>query len=453
MKSIKDLKLKLTTPKEKEIYERIILQPSRLEGYKHLARLLAKEDDQAAAEKVLRLALALFPKDRLTREQLATLFEEMGSPARAMNIYRQLIKEGKSWSAYLRLARILKKKGDLEGAVGVFKSISARSPFKERTFIPLYDLYFIMGSHKRGINNMKQAIKFSGANSRLLKKLGRLCMKDGQKQEGIKYLKQALRYDRNDLDTVKLIGLANLDLGNYGIAKNWFFKILEQDHESYQAHIELAELALRQGKLAEAKKWVDTIIRIQKKKGEPWDSRSKLALGEYYLKKGNYKKAVELAAEGLTETPDYYPMELVHGHAILGEGYKALGDEFKAEVHSRIEASLRENSDAFDGFMSLARQFEKEKKLAEAKEVLEQLLVAFPGNILTLISLAEAQFSRGMTTSAVQLARAASAANAGRFIQDKIKAMQLLIRVSKAAGQAGAARDYERKLKKLQAGG
>ena len=226
MKSIKDLKLKLTTPKEKEIYERIILQPSRLEGYKHLARLLAKEDDQAAAEKVLRLALALFPKDRLTREQLATLFEEMGSPARAMNIYRQLIKEGKSWSAYLRLARILKKKGDLEGAVGVFKSISARSPFKERTFIPLYDLYFIMGSHKRGINNMKQAIKFSGANSRLLKKLGRLCMKDGQTQEGIKYLKQALRYDRNDLDTVKLIGLSNRYLGHYGIAKNWFFKIL-----------------------------------------------------------------------------------------------------------------------------------------------------------------------------------------------------------------------------------
>jgi len=57
-----------------------------------------------------------------------------------------------------------------------------------------------------------------------------------------------------------------------------------------------------------------------------------------------------------------------------------------------------------------------------------------------------------MTTSAVQLARAASSANAGRFIQDKIKAMQLLIRVSKAAGQAGAARDYERQLKKLQAG-
>ena len=53
-------------------------------------------------------------------------------------------------------------------------------------------------------------------------------MKDGQKQEGIKYLKQALRYDRNDLDTVKLIGLANLDLGNYGIAKNWFFKILDR---------------------------------------------------------------------------------------------------------------------------------------------------------------------------------------------------------------------------------
>ena len=453
MKTIKDLKLKLKTPKQKEVYERIILQPSRLEGYKHLARLLAKEGDQAAAEKVLRLALSLFPKDRLTREQMAGLFEEMGSTSRAANIYRQLIKEGESWSAYIRLARILRKKGDLEGAVAVFKSIPSRSPFKERTFIPLYDLYFLMGDHKRGITNIKQAIEFSGDDHRLLKKLGRLYMKDGRKQEGIKYLKQALRYKRDDLDTIKLIGLANLDLGNYGIAKNWFKKILEQDRESYQAHIELAELALRQGKLDEAKKWVDTIVRIQKRKGEPWDSRSKLALADYYLRKGNCKKAVELAADGLTETPFYYPMELVHAHAILGEGYRVLEDEFKAEVHSRIEKALLENPDAFNAFIDLAHQLEKEKKLAEAKEVLEQLLITFPGNVLTLLNLAEAQFRRGMTRSAVQLARAASSGDAGSFLQDKIKALQILIRVSKAAGQAGAARDYERQLKKLKSGG
>ena len=226
---------------------------------------------------------------------------------------------------------------------------------------------------------------------------------------------------------------------------------MAKDTDSYQARIELAELALRQGKLEEAKKWVDEIRRIQKKKGEPWDSRSKLAMAEYCLRKEDYKKAVKLATEGLVETPFYYPGELIHAHSVLAQGYEALEDPFKSEVHSRIEQALAEDPDAFDAFIGLARKLEKEKKLDQAKEVLEQLLITFPGNALTLLSLAEAQFRRGMTDSAVQLARAAAGGDAGSFIQDQAKALKLLIRISRAAGRAGAARDYERRLKKLQA--
>ncbi len=413
MKKITELKLQLKTPKQREVLAGISLQPSRIEGYKHLARLLAREGDLGGAEQVLRLALSLFPKDRLVREQLAGVYEEMKRPNRAAEIYRQLIKEGESWPSYIRLARILRKKGDFEGAVAVFKSISSQSPFKERTFQPLYDLLFLMGTHKRGIQNAKDAIRLLGPSHQWIKKLGRLYMKDGNKAEGINYLKRALRFHPDDLDTIKLVGLANLDLGNSGIARDWFNKILAKDPDSYQAHIELAELALRLGKLDEAKKWVDAIRRVQKRKGEPWDSRSKLALAEYYLRKEDYKKAVELAADGLTETPFYYPMELVHAHGILGKGYQALGDEFKAAVHSRIEKALLKNPDAFNAFIDLARAMEKEKKLAEAKEVLEQLLITFPGNTLTLLNLAEAQFRRGMTKSAVQLARAAAEGEGG----------------------------------------
>ena len=452
MKTIKDLKLKLKTPKQKEVYGRIVEQPSRIEGYRHLARLLAREGDQASAENVLRLALSLFPKDRLTREQLAGLYEEMKKPARAAEIYRSLIKEGESWSSYVRLARILKKKGDWEGALAAFKSIPYQHPFRERAYPQLYDLLFVMGDHKRGIKNAEECIQRCGPSFQWYKKLGRLHMKGGNKAQGIEWLKKALRLNPDDLDTVKLIGLANLDLGNKGVARNWFKKILESDPDSYQARIELAELSLREGKLDEAKKWVDGIRRVQKKKGEPWDSRSKLAMAEYCLRKEDYRQALELAAAGLAETPFYYPGELIRAHGILAEGYAAREDAFKSEVHSRIEKALAENPDAFNAFVGLARKLEKERKLDQAKEVLEQLLITFPGNALTLLSLAEAQFRRGMADSAVQLARAAAGSDAGSFLQDQVKALKLLIRISRAAGKDGAARDYERRLAKLQAG-
>ena len=82
---------------------------------------------------MIRFALTLFPKDRLTREQLAGIYEEMKKPARAAEIYRSLIKDGESWSAYVRLARILRKKEDFEEAIAVFKSIPYKHPYRERT--------------------------------------------------------------------------------------------------------------------------------------------------------------------------------------------------------------------------------------------------------------------------------------------------------------------------------
>ena len=93
MKTIEDLRLELTTAKEKEVYQRILLRPTLPEPYKFLARLLEKEGDQAQAEAVLRLARSRFPKDRLIREQLAGLYEKMRKKARAIDIYRELIRE------------------------------------------------------------------------------------------------------------------------------------------------------------------------------------------------------------------------------------------------------------------------------------------------------------------------------------------------------------------------
>ncbi len=452
MKTIEDLRLKLKTAKEKEVYQRIIHRPILPEPYKFLARLFEKEGDRIQAEAVLRLARSRFPKDRLIREQLADLYEKMKKTARAIDIYKELIREGKSWSAYTRLVRIYKNAGKCEEAIKLLQGIPSRSPFKERTYPALFNLFFVIGDHRRGIRNLEEAVRKFGPNHRYIKDLGRLHMKAGRKREAIGFLRQSLKYQRDDLDAVKWIGLAYLDLGEYGMARRTFLGILKEEPDSYQAMIQLAELCLLQDRLDEAKKWLDSILRIQKRKGEPWDSRSKLAMGEYYLKKGNYKKAVEMTRDGLGETPFYYPMELVHAHSILKEAYRELGDEFKTNLHSLVQQAMTENPDPFSALMDLARSLEKKKELALAKEVLEQLLVTFPGNILILINLAEAQFERGMTESAVRLARAAQSASAGSFVQDKVKALLLLARISRAKGEAGAARVYERQAEEVKAG-
>lgn len=451
MKTIESLGLKLKTPKQKEVYRRSLDRPDLEEPYKHLARLLSREGDFGQAEKVLKFALSRFSGNRLIREQLASLYEEMGRTARAADIYRGLVREKESWSAFVRLARIHRKKGDIKAAAAVFKSIPPSHPFRPRVYQSLQDLYSAAGEHRAGIDNMKQAIRHLGEDFRRLKALGRHYMKVGKKREAISAFEKALAHQRDELDTIKLIGLAYLDLGEYSSARKYFNRILSIRPDSYQAQIQLAELCLLQGRLDEAKKWLDEIRRVQKKKGEPWDSRSKLAMGEYLLKKGKADEAIEITREGLGETPEYYPMEILQGHAILAAAYREKGDEFRTRVHEMIQKALSADLDVFSSLTRLARELDKQKKTDEAKEVLEQLLLSFPGNILALVNLAETQFRRGMTDSAVAIARAASQADAGRFVRDKIQALKLLARLRRARKDEAGARECERKIKALTA--
>ncbi len=452
MKKIQDLGLKFKTAKQKEVYKRVVDRPYLQEPYKYLAQLFEREGAMGEAEKVLRLARERFPKDHLVQEQLAALYDAMGKTGRSIDIYKQLIKGGKSWSAYVRLARIRRESGEIEAAISLFQSVPASHPFKVKAFHNLYTLFFILSDHKRGIANLKQAIRHCGPCHRFIKDLGRLHMKAGKKKEAIEYLKEALKYQADDLDAVKLIGLAYLDMGKYGMARRYFNKILKADPGSYQAQIQLAELCLLQNRLEEAKQWIDKIRRAQKKKGEPQDSRSKLATGEYYLKKGKYKKSLEVTLDGLGETPFYYPMELLRAHSLLEAAYRGLGDEFKTGVHGLIRQALTENPDPFAVLIGLARRLKQKKKMEEAKEVLEQILLTFPGNALVLVNLAEAQFKRGMTESAIQLARAAAASPKNAFIKDRVKALKLLAQVNRAVGREGVARDCERQVKKILAG-
>jgi len=135
---------------------------------------------------------------------------------------------------------------------------------------------------------------------------------------------------------------------------------------------------------------------------------------------------------------------------VLEKAYQGLSEENRAKVHGLVCRALGDNLDIFGSLTKLALDLEKKKELELAKEVLEQLLVSFPNNTLVLVNMAEAQFKRGMSESAVQLARAASKTSAGSFRQDKITALRLVARISRARGHEAAAKDYEKQAQKLE---
>jgi tetratricopeptide (TPR) repeat protein len=449
MKDISQLGLKLESDPEKTAYQKVLSHPDRPDGYRALARLLKKGADRERAEAVLSLAESLFPDDRLTLEELSVHCEETGRTDRAVELCRRLIERGDSWAAYTQLARIHKNRGDPAAAVALLQSVPEGHPFKVRTYPVLFALLFVMNDHRRGIQNLEEAIRVCGPSHRLVKDLGRLQMKMGRKQEAIASLARALEYQPDDLDAVKLIGLAHLDVGEYDQARARFREILARQPDSFQAMIQLAELCLHEHKLEEAKEWLDRIRAVQERKGCPADSRSKLALGEYWVKKGEPSRAIPITLEGIRETPFYYPMELRHAYSVLEEACRGVRDDCRTQLCSEIRAALARDPDVFSALTRLAGQLKEKGSLLQAKEILEHLLLTFPGNALILVELAETQFRRGMFESAVQIARAAARAPAGSFARDRARALKLLSVVHRQMGDEASAAECERQAREI----
>lgn len=447
MIEVKKLQIALDTEEKIDTVEKIKLKPKNKDYYARLARLCAKEGNLKDAEKALKFGLSAIPSDRRLMEQLAQLYVDMGKTRQAIDVLNSVLRRypTESWSAYGKLARLYKKQGEFEKAVQVFESIGPDNPFRERAFASLFILFFVMQDHTRGIKNLKQAIKEFGVNHRRAKDLGRLYMKKNNKKQAVKWLKKALQHKPDDMDARILIGLAYFDAKEYRNARMTFNKVLKLKRGSYPALINLAELSLLQGRLEEAKK---ILLKIRRK--DPWDSRHKVGLGEYWLKKERPKIALRYAEQGLKETPFYYPLELVRAHDIVGKACAALGNETRATVHEAIRSKLAAGVDPFDAMMELAKQYQKEKKPALAEEVLGQLLATFPGNALALVEMAQARFSRGMAESAVDLCREALKDQGSRFVKDRISALNLMAQIYHDLGKHGLARDQEKLAAELE---
>jgi tetratricopeptide (TPR) repeat protein len=441
------IKITFDEKAKKEAYACIKERPRCREYYFRLARLCVKSERLDDAEKVLRAALRACPGDRLVQEQLAQLYMDKGATAKAIDLFKRLIGKfpTESWTSYLRLARVYKEAGDFERAITVFSSIPADNPLRERAQDNLFTLYFIINDHDRGIKNLREAIRRFGANHRRTKDLGRLYMKKGKKRDAIKWLREALKFDPDDDDARILIGLAYVDAGEYANARKTFKRILKHKKDSYPALINLAELDLRQNKLEDAKK---IIMKIRRR--DPYDSRSKLGLGEYWLKKGKPKKAIPITEEGLKETPFYYPLELVRAHDILGKAYAEAGDELKARVHGEVRKRLSAGQEPYSAMLQLAKDFASRGNAEFAEEILKELLETFPGNTLALVRMAEARFSRGMADGAIELCREALKAEDKKFLKDRIAAHRLLARIYRDLKQPARSREQEKMIAELQ---
>ena len=428
-KSITRLKLTIETPEKKRLYEEIAGRPTLISPYRKLAQLMLDGRDDDGAVKVMKLAAANHPDDRSVLEELGRTYITAGKTGTAEKFLKEMIKRWpESHAAYNILVKMYGDTGRTGKAIELLEAVPAKSPFKELSYEKLYTILFALEDHERGVENLEKAIKRYGKTFRRSKDLGKLLSKCGRKKEAIKCYKEALNIGHADrelvFDTMMLIGLAYLDMGDEKNAEAAFREILEIKRDSYPGLINLAELKLMQGELDEAEKLLKKIRKM-----DPYESRSKVGMAELYVKRGEHEKAIDIGLRGLKETPFYYANEILRASGILAAAYGGVEDRENKKLFSRMNGEIGKAGDPFAAVMSMVDGDLKKGDRKTALKLLDILLSIYMGNSLILVKTAGVLFDGGEYSKAAAKCREAIKEKEPKFLKDRIAAHTLLAKI------------------------
>ncbi|MBN1593513.1 MAG: tetratricopeptide repeat protein, partial [Candidatus Coatesbacteria bacterium] len=110
--------------KDIQKYKKLLKKEKRLQYYLTLARLYESAEDLGSAEKLLDEAVANFPDLSSVKVALAHVLNESGRPKDAQDLLEPVIaKDRDNLLAARRLAESYELSGDLERALGTYRSI------------------------------------------------------------------------------------------------------------------------------------------------------------------------------------------------------------------------------------------------------------------------------------------------------------------------------------------
>lgn len=373
------------------------------------------------AAALLRKALRLHPGDRDVLSHLARTYCEAGDVPRAIALYRKLIRLNPDDPApYERIDRICRDRGMFEEAVRLYRAIPRGGALKERSHERLHFLLVEkMGDFARGIANLSEAVRRFGPNYRRCKDLGRLYAKGQDWPRAARCYRAALELQSDDADLTGMLGWALAESGKLAGAEECFKKV----RGTFQGGASLAELYLRQGRMAEAEAELNAL-------GARYAGNSRVAIdrAELTLKRGDAGTARDICGEALKRTPPYFAFELAHGHEVMEAAFEKLGDRKAAAHHRMLAGALKAGPDTYTSLISLAERALAVGEPDVADRVFDRLLELYPGNTRALTGKCEIRMRRRDVRGAIEIGEKALGNANPKYRDELIRCHEMLSR-------------------------
>lgn len=235
------------------------------------------------------------------------------------------------------------RKGDAAGAIRRLEAILAAHPRLAYVYSHLAYVYADMGRPAEAVEVLSRAVAAGIAGETLKMRLARGLLETGRAREGLE-LARPFR-DSRDPETQDVLGGLYAATGNASEAEARYRAALASDPEFGPARVNLAVLAIQQGRIAEAKPLVEAALARNPRFPDAWN-----AMGVIRARENDLPGAIDAWERAIQANPRL-PVALLN----LAAAYRQIGDRARAgalleralplvqgEQRKKAEAALRE---------------------------------------------------------------------------------------------------------------
>jgi tetratricopeptide (TPR) repeat protein len=368
---------------------------------------------------------------RIPAHALASACAEAGNVRVAVAAYRELLRRYPAeYPFYKELEKLYLRSGQPRRALALYEGMAPDNPLRRKGLKRMTGIHWRLGDLSRAVSCLKREIREYGFTARLGRELGKFYLLQKRYVGAIEQFGSALAGDKGDRETRTWLGIALMENGNYELAEYEFSELLREKPGDFQALVHIAELRIRENRLAEARRVLERMDRRW-----PGNSRVRLCRAEIEFLEGRPEEAARLGEQALAQTPFYYTWEQVRCHRILTHAYRALRETARARLHRGMQGALQQSRDVFGGLIRIAELKISTGALDEGREILERILDLYPGNARARVALAELYSRDPDCRRAVEIAEGVLRDAPRRFGADILRAHAVLARAYARLGK------------------
>lgn len=367
------------------------LDPGSTESHNNLGDLYAAAGKLDLAEKEFRKSLALAPADAQANNSLALLLISSGKPAAAIPILQRA--RPFTVEAKMNLVRAYLRAGRTTEGLKLANTLSAAAPRNLQTHFTLGLLLAEEKHYKPAALELEKADALKPDTFEILHDLGQVYLRGNDYAQAELVLNRALKLKPDSAETMYLLAQVLNDESRPVDALDLLAHAHKLAPENTDVIFLLARISMAQNFFEDAIPLLESGLKIA-----PQRADLLAALGESYFMSGKAEKAIEEFKKLIELEPS------ARSYSFMGLSYRHLGrfDEARkyfeeglkrdpnnaaclfnlgfieerqgntADADAKFQQALRSNPDFSDALLELANLRTKDKKLAEAAELLRR---------------------------------------------------------------------------------